>query len=302
VIHVTFVHDRNDSILYMSKLLGKIVYTSNHGTSQGIVTRFFLQFEEMSKFAFMGDQERKKLHENYYNKNLNDFTDFYDIYQLILKLRRNYIEGIKSGLFYKAFENGEFTADKSPEVNIKKAIKDFFSAGKPLLNNFAKSKIIDDGNFELVKLLIKSPESFDKAKNEMLPNLKIKGYNVLFQIIEDAQTEFKKDFFLIRDAFEHNYLQIPNFEIKESNGVIFIEDPKLKGENVFKLIDFYYHKTLNLIEDLSAYFFGLNVCLRTNGNITLFSRKSGIDPSHSIYKYTLSINCNDPNLIQLIGL
>jgi len=40
-------------------LLGKIVYTSSHGTAQGIIPRFFIHFEEMSNMAFVGDAERK---------------------------------------------------------------------------------------------------------------------------------------------------------------------------------------------------------------------------------------------------
>lgn len=165
----------------------------------------------------------------------------------MIQLRKEYIEGIISGKYYKRFENGEFTADKSPEVKIMKAIQDFFKDGKPFLNNFAKSKLLDDGILELEKLLVVSEKNYNKAKLEMSPNLKLKGYEVLFKIIDDAQASFKKDFFLIRDKFEHNYMKLPDFEIKVENGIANIIDPHLDGKNIFKLIDLYYYKTLDLI-------------------------------------------------------
>ncbi|MDB5014654.1 MAG: hypothetical protein JWQ25_2856, partial [Daejeonella sp.] len=156
-------------------LFGKIVYISDHGTAQGIIPRFFLHFKEMSEMAFLGDKERAKRYWDYYDKNRDDFTNFYDSYHQIKQLRKRYIEGILSGEYFQRFENGEFTADKSPEVKIKKAIQDFFKDSKPFLNNFAKSKLLDDGVLQLAKLLVVSEKNYKKAKVEMLPNLKLKG-------------------------------------------------------------------------------------------------------------------------------
>lgn len=280
--------------------LGKIVYTSNHGTAQGIIPRFFLHFEDMSKMAFLGDLDRKKRYQDYYDKNLNDFTNFYDSYQQVIQLRKDYIEGIISGKYYKRFENGEFTADRSPEVKIIKAIQDFFKDGKPFLNNFAKSKLLNDGVLEMEKLLVVSEKAYNKAKLEMSPNLKLKGYEVLFKIIEDAQASFKKDFFLIRDEFEHNYMKLPGFEIRVENGITNIIDPHFDGKNIFKLIDIYYYKTLDLIEDLAAYFFGNNVCFNTKGIITLFYNNEKIDPQNFRYRYRITLDVNDPDLTKLI--
>lgn len=281
-------------------LLGKIVYTSNHGTAQGIISRFFFHFEEMSKMAFFGDLERKKRYKDYYDKNLNDFTNFYDSYQQVIQLRKEYIEGIISGKYYKHFENGEFTADKSPEVKIMKSIQDFFKDGKPFLNNFAKSKLLDDGVFELEKLLVVSEKNYNRTKLEITPNLKLKGYEVLFNIIEDAQTSFKKDFFLIRDKLEHNYMKLPDFEVKTENGITNIIDPHLDGKNIFMLIDLYYSKTLDLIEDLAAHFFGNNACFNSNGIITLFYNNGRIEPENFRYRYKITLDVNDSELTKLI--
>src|SRR5690606_15950297 len=218
-------------------LLGKIVYTSDHGTAQGIIPRFFLHFEEMSKMAFLGNKERKQTYLDYYNNNLSEFTNFYDSYQNILKLRKDYIDGIVSGKYYKRFENGEFSADKSPEVKIKKAVQDFFKDGKPFLNNFSKSGLLDDSPFLLSKLLVVSEKSYNKAKSEMLPLLRLQGYSILFHLIEQAQIEFKKEFFIIRDEFEHNSLRLPDFDIKFENGITHIIDPTYKDQNIFQLVD-----------------------------------------------------------------
>lgn len=281
-------------------LLGKATSISNHGTAHGIIPRFFLHFEEMSTIAFIGDKSRKELYWEYFDNNQNDFTNFYDSYHNILKLRKEYIDGIITGVYYNRFDNGEVSADKSPEVKIKKAIQDFFKDGKPLLSNFAKSRLLDDEVFILSKVLVANPNAYKKAKEEMLPNLKIKGYHVLFQIIEDAQEYFKRDFFKIRDDFEHNMLKIPDFEVKYIDGVAHIVDPQLSGKNIFKLIDQYYYNALNLIEDLAAYFFGLNACHRSNGLITLFANKGKVDSANFRYRYKITMDVNDPDLVKLI--
>ncbi len=282
------------------EILGNITYRSNHGIYQGIIPRFFLHFEEMSKMAFYNDKDRKAIFHAYYEKNLDDFTNFYDSYNNIVNLHKEYIDGIISGLYFKCLANGKFSADKSPEVILKKNVQDFFRDGKTLINNFAKSKLLDDGRFELSKLLAVSPKNYRKAKESMLPNLKIKGYSGLFQIIEDAEKEFKKDFFLIRDDFEHNQFRVPDFQISLQNDTVHIVEPQIIGENVFKLIHLYYHKTFNFIETLAAYFFGLNACYRSKGIITLFYNNGTVDPANFRYRYKITIDVNDPDLDKLI--
>lgn len=281
-------------------LLGKPIYISNHGTSQGIITRFFLHFQDMSKIAFLGDKSRSKLYVSYEKKCREDFTNFYDLYHRILDLRKKYIEGIVSGIYFKNHSPGNFMADKSPEVEIKKAIQDFFRDGKSLLNNFAKSGLLDDGVFQLSKLLVVSPKNYKKAKQAMLPNLRFPGYNVLFCIVEDAEENFKREFFRVRDDFEHNGLQISDFQINAKNQRFEIIDPTLNGINIFKLIDKCYYATFDLIESLAAYFFGINAHTRSNGIITLFYNKGKVDPSNFFYQYKITLNVNDPSLIRLI--
>jgi len=302
VFMITSLRNNQEVFVFLKmSLLGKPVYISDHGTAQGIIPRFFLHFEEMSKMAFLGDEERKKIFLNYFNNSLNEFTNFYDSYQNILQLRKDYIEGIVSGKYYKRFENGEFWADKSPEVKIKKAVQDFFKDGKPFLNNFAKSGLLDDSPFVLNKLLVVSEKSYNKAKSEMLPFLRLPGYNILFHLIEEAQVKFKKEFFIIRDEFEHNSLRVQDFEVKYENGVTHITDPSYKGQNIFKLIDKFYYWTLDLIENLSAYFFGLNACNNSKGAITLFYNNGVVDPSKFRYRYTITLDVKDPDLTRLIN-
>lgn len=138
--------------------------------------------------------------------------------------------------------------------------------------------------------------------NRKKNKLKLKGYNVLFQLIEDAQNEFKKDFFKIRDDFEHNALKIQDFVITENYGIVNIIDPLLEGKNIFNLIDTFYFKTFKLIESLAAYFFGLNACHNSKGLITLFLNNGEVNPAKFGYKYDITMNSNDPALTKLIGI
>ncbi len=251
--------------------------------------------------AFMGDITRENLYDEYYENNLDDFTNFYDGYQNVIQLRKEYIEGIISGKYYSRFDSGEFTADKSPEVKIKKAIQDFFKDGKPFLTNFAKSRLLNDGVLQLERLLVVSEKNYKTAKDEMISSLPYKVYEVFFNLIEDAQDAFKKDFFLIRDKFEHNSFRLPDFETNFENGTLHIIDPHINGQNIFKLIDLYYYSSLNLIEDLAAYFFGINAYHRSNGMITLFSNNGLVEPSNFRFRYTITLDVGDPDLTKLIN-
>ena len=187
-------------------LLGGINYVSNHGTSQGIITRFFLHFEEMSKFAFLGDKQREATYLRYENKNREDFTNFYDTYNEILDLRKEYLDGIKSGIYFSILPNGNTTSDATPEIKIRKRIMEFFISGRQLLNNFCKSELLDDGDFKLSSFLLSKDKVVEKYLSEAQNKFRFKdGYKKIISIATEAQDDFKRDFMQLRGDLEHEY-------------------------------------------------------------------------------------------------
>lgn len=119
-------------------LLSGINYISNHGTSQGILTRFFLHFEKMAEMGFMGMRwpAAKSRYELYEKKNKEDFTNFYDTYHEVMKLREEYLQGVNNGTYFSINLDGSTSSDSTPEILIRKRIKEFFISGRQLLNNF----------------------------------------------------------------------------------------------------------------------------------------------------------------------
>jgi hypothetical protein len=116
---------------------------SNHGTSQGIIPRFYLQMVDMAKFALDQEALSEKL-QQFLDTNISDFTEFYDIY---IELRETYIdyrEGLTNRKYYSIDERGAFRHDRSKELILKKKTKDFFIQGRLVVYNFGKSGVIDD--------------------------------------------------------------------------------------------------------------------------------------------------------------
>ena len=283
-------------------LLGGINYISNHGTAQGIITRFFLHFEEMGKFAFLGDNERKAKYLKYEVRLMEDFTNFYDTYYEILDLRAEYIQGIENGMYFSAFPDGRTTSDKTPEIKLRRRIMEFFISGRQLLNKFCKSKLLDDGAFKLSLFLLSKDDVVEKYLKSTQGKFKFKnGYKKIVDIAKDAQNDFKRDFMQLRADLEHSYdTSILPFSIAVNGSTIVIVEPSHNGTNIFKLIDRYYNGTLNLIEDMAAYFYGINACSKSHGQITLFKRMGEVNPAKFKYRYTITLDVGYPDLQRLI--
>jgi hypothetical protein len=71
--------------------------TSNHGTIQGIIPRFFLQMADMAKSAIPPEGEQAKKFEHFFEYNISDFTDFYDIFHEIKSIYIDYVDGLYDG-------------------------------------------------------------------------------------------------------------------------------------------------------------------------------------------------------------
>lgn len=172
--------------------------------------------------------DKKVLDERYTpfsENNVSDFTDFYDLFQDIKTLYIEYLDGLKSGKYYSVDENGSYHHDRTQELILKKKIKDIFISGRLLINNFAKTGIIDDNKIVLNDLLIVNDKNFHKNKSRFLENKEGISYEILFQIIEDSRNEFLNIFNQIRADIEHNNLQIGKFLVEKEKGEIKIKEP-----------------------------------------------------------------------------
>ena len=149
---------------------------SNHGTKQGIIPRFWLQTMELAESTF-GKENGNKIISKFFPQNLGDFTNFYDIFQEINLDYTDFINGLQNGQYFSITDKGEFNLDNSVELKMEKKIKDFFILGRLLINNFAKSQILESDNFDLNKYMIVKDSNFTK-------NRKIERFRADVRILE----------------------------------------------------------------------------------------------------------------------
>lgn len=221
------------------------------------------------------------------------------MFQSFRKLYLEYFEGLKDGKYFKVEDNGYFSYDRSKELILKNKVRDFFISGRLLINNFAKSGIIDDQKIILNDLLIVSDKNFEKNKNKFLKNSEGLSYEVLFQIIENSRNGFLSEFNQVRAEFEHNNYQIEKFKVVKIDGKNIVIEPKINNYPMFSLIDNYYSNILYFIEVLMAYYYGLNKFERTKGFFTLFERKE-FDYSELKYRFVIKPRDDDKSLILLL--
>jgi hypothetical protein len=174
---------------------------SNHGTSQGIIPRFYLQMVDMAQFAFDKKSVEEKLQNFLYN-NISDLTDFYDVFTELKSIYLDYREGLKSGKYYSLDDKGSFRHNRRSELVLKKKVKDFFIQGRLMIYNFGKSGVIDDKEFILNNFLIVNDKNFEKNKRNCLNSSVGKKYEILLRIIEKARKDFLTSFNQIRADFD----------------------------------------------------------------------------------------------------
>ena len=271
---------------------------SNHGTSQGIIPRFYLQMIDMAQFAFDKEGVSEKL-QQFLDTNISDFTEFYDIYTELTETYIDYRNGLTNGKYYSIDEKGAFRHDRSKELILKKKTKDFFIQGRLVVYNFGKSGIIDDNEFILNNFLIVSEKNFEKNKLVCLNSSVGKKYEILLQIIEKARKDFLTTFNQIRADFEHQNLQIGDFKVQINNNQVEITEPSFGHSNLLTEIEICYKRLLDLIEVLMAYFYGLQAYEKTNGFMTLFKRDE-YNYSNLLYKYVIMPNMYETGLTKLI--
>lgn len=281
-------------------LYDRIEFISSHGPEQGIITRFFLQIKELANQAFINENDRHRHLDQYMIVVLNDFTTFYDLYQELKETFDEFQKGILIGDLYKIDERGVATIDCSLEFKIHTKIKEFFIKGRILLNNLAKSKVIDDEYFCLNELIIVKDVNFKTNKLKFLEKDKLKRYEYLFDIVEYSRNNFLSTFNQIRADIEHDHFEIPRFKISFLNKSVIFEQPMLKEREIMSQLDFYYNSIFDFIENIIAHYMGINAYINWNGLLTLYQSKT-YDYKELKYKFLISPRRNDNNLIDLIN-
>jgi len=212
---------------------------SNHGTSQGIIQRFYLQMVDMAQFAFDKEGIEERLND-FLNKNISDFTEFYDLFTELKSVYIDYKDGLKNGKYYSLDDKISFRHNRSNELVLKKKIKDFFIQGRLVINNFGKSGVINDGEFILSNFLIVKDSNFETNKLSCLNNPEGNKYRILIEILEEAREDFLSEFIQARADFEHQNLQIEDFKVEIINNQIEVIEPSLNNANLISKIEYFF--------------------------------------------------------------
>lgn len=148
-------------------------------------------------------------------------------------------------------------------------------------------------------MLIVKDANFIKNKNALLGKDKIRRYEHLFEIIELARNEFLTSFNQIRAEIEHQNFVIPNFRLDFIDNKIVFEQPKLYDKDLMELLDYYYNSLFEFIENIMAYYLGINAYINWNGLVTLYEA-TNYDYKELNYKFIISPRQNNENLTLLI--
>lgn len=271
---------------------------TNHGTSQGIIPRFYLQMIEMAQFSFDTANIEDRL-ESFLNNNISGLTELYDLFIELKSIYIDYRDGLKNGKYYSLDDRGGFKHERSNELVLKKKVKDFFIHGRLVVYNFGKSGVVNDGEFILDNFFFVNDFNFEKNKLNCLKGAVGNKYKLLLEIIEKARKDFLSEFNEIRGDFEHRNFQVKDFEVHVTQNQIEVIEPNLGSGNLLNKIEYFYEQALDLIEVLMALFYGIQANEKTNGFMTLF-RRDKFDYSNLLYKYVVMPNMYETGLIKLI--
>ncbi len=282
------------------QIFSKIEYLSNHGTDQGIIPRFYLQIAEIGELYFKDDKERDSKLGKYMLVVINDFTTFYDLFKEIETVYSEYIKGLESKEYYKFDGDNKIpTIDRTKELLLYSKIKNFFVQGRILINNWAKSGLVDDEFISLNNLLIVKDSNFIDKKKEYLNNDKSRNYEYLYNLIEKARNNFLKDFNQIRADIEHQNYSFDKFDIKCENDKIIVNQPNLIGKPLMDKIKFFYEEIFELVERTVVVYLGINIYIKFKGFMNL-CEKENYDYSKLDYRYKIMPNFTNSEYKALI--
>lgn len=267
-----------------NNLFGRSETISNHGTQQGIVPRFQLQSLELAKAAFITNAENRVF--EFSNYCLDDFTNFYDVHELIINKHKTYLRGLQDGSFYNIGGTNSPYHDRSIEIEIRQHVKDFFVGGRQMLDNFAKSKFLDDDKLEFGKIMFSKLNKYEELKKDVMLMKGKPNYQMLFRIVDNYKPKVTEPFVKIRALFEHENYKLEKFLVSDDGERIIITEPKIDSENYIAKIDFYYKYIFNYLEQLIVFFFGLHAHYSSKGKMTLYENLE-YNYSKLTYRYTI---------------
>lgn len=266
-------------------MLLHIEYDSNHGTSQGIWPRFYLQMVDLGELA-IGQEFHDRI-KVYFEKVIPDLTNLYDIYHKLCNTITEYKEGVKNGKYFKVDNRGHSSFDRLSEVEIYNQTKDFIIRTKIVIVNFIKSGFADENSFKLSDFFFCPLAKLQEKKNQYLKSADCK-YVPLIKLIEKANKEFLTQLNEIRGSIEHDLFSLAKFSLVREGSTATITEPNLQDLLLSEKLTFYYDKTLEFIEKLMVYYIGINGEINKNGFLELH-----VDEVHDYaemkYKYTFSL-------------
>lgn len=265
----------------------QIEYGNNHGMSQGIIPRFYLQMADLAELG-IGKNEFDERSNIYFEKVIPDITNIYDIYHKLETLIEDYKAGVSKGVYFTVDERGHSSFNRQNEVEIKNLTKDFIIRCKIAIVNFVKCGFADEGVFKLQSFFFVDHQKFNDRKKQYLKSTDGK-YLPLINLIEKANGEFLKPLNDIRGEIEHNLFTLSKFVFnRNAEGAVWLDEPTLQGETLSEKIKYYYEKSLEFIEKTMVYFIGINGEHRMPGFLELHVDDI-FDYSNMNYKYRFSL-------------
>lgn len=264
-----------------------IEYDSNHGTEQGIWTRFYLQIFDLAELA-IGKTEFEKRTGLYLEKVIPDLTNLYDVFLKLRTLIGDYKEGVRNGKYFTVNERGHSSFNRLNEVEIYNLTKDFLIRCKIAIVNFVKSGFTDENDFKLSEYFFCSSTKF-KDKKQQYSKTSDGRYLPLLNLIENANNDFLEQLNDIRGAIEHDLFSLPKFILhRDKPNSPWLEEPVLQGQVLSDKLSFYYEKSLEFIEKIMVYYIGINGERNLKGFLELHVDNE-FDFPNMKYKYRFSL-------------
>jgi hypothetical protein len=235
-------------------MFSHIEYGSNHGMTQGIVPRFYLQVLDLAQLV-IGEKEFEKKYDVFEKTVMPELQNLYNIYHEIIELIDDYKEGMSNGKYYKLSSQGTPMIDRGNEEKIKNLVKDYIIRNKVLLVNFSQCGLMNDDGFDFNQFTVFNDKR-EKRKQDYLARPDYK-FAPLIDLVEKANELFIKDLFGLRNSFEHQAFYLDKFNLKPLKGAAEVHEPQLAGRMLSDKLSFYYEGTLDYIERIMVYYFGI---------------------------------------------
>ncbi|RTL56142.1 MAG: hypothetical protein EKK37_16820 [Sphingobacteriales bacterium] len=235
----------------------------------------------------VGKDEFEKRTKLYFDKVIPDLTNLYDIYHKLIATINDYKVGVENGKYFKVDERGHSSLDRLNEVTIRNLTKDFIIRAKILQVNFFKCGFADEDNFKLTNFF-----TFEKNKLAERKKLYLKKsdgkYLPLINLIEKANDNFLKQLTDLRGAIEHDLFSLEKFQLNRKDNIATISEPDLEGQLLSTKLKFFYENSLEFIEKMMVYYFGVNGEVNKNGFLQLYV-DDVFDYSEMRWKYTFAL-------------